>query len=158
MEEETEAWRKWPSDVFFFNVILLSSLSSGPGFFTLWSFGRSNKQTGSSSKKAADIVNLKMLELTGDLIGHSGAVQVCFFNVCRTQSRCHNSVLNQLFCLLLTPDVFELWGKRFGHVLGGPPADPVEERRKAVPPAQPGTFPKTRGERRTLTRWLTPVT
>lgn len=48
------------------------------GFFGLWSFGRSSKQTGSQSKKATDLVTLKTLELTGDLIGHSGAVQVCF--------------------------------------------------------------------------------
>lgn len=42
----------------------------------MWTLGRSNKQAGSSSKKAADVPNLKTLELTGDLIGHSGAVQV----------------------------------------------------------------------------------
>lgn len=48
-------------------------------------------------------------------------------------------------------DVRELWGERPGHMLHRPPADSVEERRKAVPPAQPGTFPKTRGEWRTLT-------
>lgn len=42
----------------------------------MWSFGRSNKQSGPPSKKVIDIPNIRMLELTGDLIGHSGAVQV----------------------------------------------------------------------------------
>lgn len=42
----------------------------------MWTFGRSNKQSGPPSKKVSDTQNLKMLELTGDLIGHSGAVQV----------------------------------------------------------------------------------
>lgn len=37
-------------------------------------------------------------------------------------------------------DVRELRGERFGHVFGGSPADPVEERRAAVSPAQPGAF------------------
>lgn len=46
------------------------------GFFGMLTLGRSNKQTGSSSRKPADVPNLKMLELMGDLIGHSGAVQV----------------------------------------------------------------------------------
>lgn len=49
------------------------------------------------------------------------------------------------------PDVRQLQGERVGDVFHGSPADPVEERRKAVSPAQPGTFPKTGGERRTLT-------
>ncbi|CAI5667511.1 WD repeat-containing protein 41 isoform X1 [Oreochromis niloticus] len=46
------------------------------GFFGMWSFGRSNKQSGPPSKKVIDIPNIRMLELTGDLIGHSGAVQM----------------------------------------------------------------------------------
>lgn len=49
---------------------------ASPGFFGMWTFGRSNKQTGSSSKKVTDVPNIRMLELTGDLIGHSGAVQM----------------------------------------------------------------------------------
>ncbi|XP_068190345.1 WD repeat-containing protein 41 [Antennarius striatus] len=49
---------------------------ASPGFFGMWSFSRSNKQTGPASKKESDILNLRMLELTGDLIGHSGAVQM----------------------------------------------------------------------------------
>lgn len=60
------------------------TLSPAPGFFGLWSFGRSSKQMGPQSKKAADPVTLKTLELTGDLIGHSGAVQVCFHQRSRT--------------------------------------------------------------------------
>ncbi|XP_039863215.1 WD repeat-containing protein 41 [Simochromis diagramma] len=46
------------------------------GFFGMWSFGRSNKQSGPPSKKVIDIPNIRILELTGDLIGHSGAVQM----------------------------------------------------------------------------------
>lgn len=46
------------------------------GFFGMWNFGRSSKQTSPQSKKVPEIPNLRTLELTGDLIGHSGAVQV----------------------------------------------------------------------------------
>lgn len=46
------------------------------GFFGMWTFGRSSKQPGPQSKKVLEIPNLRTLELTGDLIGHSGAVQV----------------------------------------------------------------------------------
>ncbi|XP_030006732.1 WD repeat-containing protein 41 [Sphaeramia orbicularis] len=46
------------------------------GFFGMWTFGRSGKQTGPPSKKVMDVPNIRMLELTGDLIGHSGAVQM----------------------------------------------------------------------------------
>lgn len=46
------------------------------GFFGMWTFGRSNKQSGPPSKKVLDVPNVRMLELTGDLIGHSGAVQM----------------------------------------------------------------------------------
>lgn len=49
---------------------------ASPGFFGMWTFGRSNKQTGPPSKKVMDIPNIRMLELTGDLIGHSGAIQM----------------------------------------------------------------------------------
>lgn len=58
------------------NTSWLSSFSFGPGFFGIWNFGRSNKHTGPPSKKVTDVPNLRTLELTGDLIGHSGAVQV----------------------------------------------------------------------------------
>lgn len=46
------------------------------GFFGMWTFGRTNKQTGPPSKKVMDVPNIRTLELTGDLIGHSGAVQM----------------------------------------------------------------------------------
>lgn len=46
---------------------------ASPGFFGMWSFSRSNKQTGPPSK---EVLNTKKLELIGDLIGHSGAVQM----------------------------------------------------------------------------------
>ncbi|KAG7498500.1 WD repeat-containing protein 41 [Solea senegalensis] len=46
------------------------------GFFGMWTFGRSNKQTGPPSKKVIEVPNIRILELTGDLIGHSGAVQM----------------------------------------------------------------------------------
>uniref|UniRef100_A0A665T3X6 WD repeat domain 41 n=1 Tax=Echeneis naucrates TaxID=173247 RepID=A0A665T3X6_ECHNA len=48
---------------------------ASPGFFGLWNFGRSNKQSG-PPKKIMDVPNIRTLELTGDLIGHSGAVQM----------------------------------------------------------------------------------
>ncbi|KAF7643620.1 hypothetical protein LDENG_00236280 [Lucifuga dentata] len=46
------------------------------GFFGMLSFGRSNKHSGPPSKKIMDVPSIRMLELTGDLIGHSGAVQM----------------------------------------------------------------------------------
>ncbi|XP_041816156.1 WD repeat-containing protein 41 [Chelmon rostratus] len=49
---------------------------ASPGFFGMWTFGRSNKQSGPPSKKVTDVPNVRTLELTGDLIGHSGAVQM----------------------------------------------------------------------------------
>ncbi|KAK9532279.1 hypothetical protein VZT92_009671 [Zoarces viviparus] len=49
---------------------------ASPGFFGMWSFGRSNKPAGVPSKKVTDVPNMRTLELTGDLIGHSGAVQM----------------------------------------------------------------------------------
>lgn len=49
---------------------------ASPGFFGMWTFGRPNKQSCPPMKKAADVPNIRTLELTGDLIGHSGAVQM----------------------------------------------------------------------------------
>lgn len=46
------------------------------GFFGMLTFGRSGKHSGAPSKKVLEVPNLKMLELIGDLIGHSGAVQM----------------------------------------------------------------------------------
>lgn len=46
-------------------------------FFGMWGFGRANKQPPNQQvKKGADCLVLRSLELTGDLIGHSGAVQM----------------------------------------------------------------------------------
>ena len=47
----------------------------------MWNFGRPNKQTGPPTKKVMEVPNIRTLELTGDLIGHSGAVQVAFFSI-----------------------------------------------------------------------------
>ncbi|KAK7895907.1 hypothetical protein WMY93_021232 [Mugilogobius chulae] len=46
------------------------------GIFGMLTFGRSSKQACPPSKKVFDVPNLKMLELIGDLIGHSGAIQM----------------------------------------------------------------------------------
>ncbi|KAL0965333.1 hypothetical protein UPYG_G00279880 [Umbra pygmaea] len=46
------------------------------GFFGMWSFSRSSKQAIPPVKKVLEFPSLKTLELTGDLIGHSGAVQM----------------------------------------------------------------------------------
>ncbi|KAJ8396559.1 hypothetical protein AAFF_G00016250 [Aldrovandia affinis] len=46
------------------------------GFFGMWTFGRSNKQASQQVKKVPELPGLRTLELTGDLIGHSGAVQM----------------------------------------------------------------------------------
>lgn len=51
----------------------------------------------------------------------------------------------------LISDVHELQGERFGYMLGGPPADSVEEWGQAVPSPQPGPVQKAGGEGRTLT-------
>lgn len=112
----------------------------------MWTLGRSNKQAGSSSKKATDVPNLKTLELTGDLIGHSGAVQVG----CHTCLQSLNIDGLTVLFLFLT-DVYELRGERFNHMLNRPPADTVEERTQAVTPAQPRSVPETGRGRRTVT-------
>ncbi|XP_062268717.1 WD repeat-containing protein 41 [Platichthys flesus] len=49
---------------------------ASPGFFGMWTFGRSHKPTGPPTKKIIDVPSMRTLELTGDLIGHSGAVQM----------------------------------------------------------------------------------
>ncbi|XP_051537105.1 WD repeat-containing protein 41 [Myxocyprinus asiaticus] len=47
------------------------------GFFGMFgTFGRSSKQSGPPAKKLPEVPGLRSLELTGDLIGHSGAVQM----------------------------------------------------------------------------------
>ncbi|CAL8282127.1 WD repeat-containing protein 41 [Gadus morhua] len=54
----------------------LPAEAASPGFFGLWSFGRSSKQAELPSRKITEVPNIRTLELTGDLIGHSGAVQM----------------------------------------------------------------------------------
>lgn len=54
----------------------LQAEPASAGFFGMLTFGRSQKHSGPPSKKVLDVPNLKMLELIGDLIGHSGAVQM----------------------------------------------------------------------------------
>ncbi|KAI4874084.1 hypothetical protein NFI96_024831, partial [Prochilodus magdalenae] len=47
------------------------------GFFGMFgTFGRSSKQAGAPAKKLLEVSDLRSLELIGDLIGHSGAVQM----------------------------------------------------------------------------------
>ncbi|NXP63390.1 WDR41 protein, partial [Chloropsis cyanopogon] len=46
------------------------------GFFNMWGFGRANKQANQAAKKMQENTPVYFLELVGDLIGHSSAVQV----------------------------------------------------------------------------------
>lgn len=48
-----------------------------PGFLSMWGFGRANKQASQTAKKMQESTTSYSLELIGDLIGHSSAVQVC---------------------------------------------------------------------------------
>ncbi len=58
---------------------LVTHLFSLSGFFGMFgTFGRSSKQTGLPAKKTPEVPDLRSLDLIGDLIGHSGAVQVRF--------------------------------------------------------------------------------
>ncbi|XP_049594170.1 WD repeat-containing protein 41 isoform X3 [Syngnathus scovelli] len=54
----------------------LAGEPASPGFFGMWTLGRSSRQACPPSKKTSDVAPSKTLELTGDLIGHSGAVQM----------------------------------------------------------------------------------
>ncbi|XP_077442329.1 WD repeat-containing protein 41 isoform X2 [Vanacampus margaritifer] len=55
----------------------LAGEPASPGFFGLWTLGRSSRPACPASKKIPDLPPpSKTLELTGDLIGHSGAVQM----------------------------------------------------------------------------------
>ncbi|XP_053155994.1 WD repeat-containing protein 41 isoform X2 [Hemicordylus capensis] len=49
------------------------------GFFSIWGFGRANKQANHTAKKAPESTTIYSLELTGDLIGHSSAVQMFLY-------------------------------------------------------------------------------
>ncbi|XP_064164820.1 WD repeat-containing protein 41 isoform X2 [Anguilla rostrata] len=54
----------------------LTAEPASSGFFGMWTFGRSSKQASQQVKKVPEVPGLRTLELTGDLIGHSGAVQM----------------------------------------------------------------------------------
>lgn len=55
----------------------LAAEPASSGFFGMFgTFGRSSKQTGPPAKKIPEVPGLRSLELIGDLIGHSGAVQM----------------------------------------------------------------------------------
>ncbi|XP_068278237.1 WD repeat-containing protein 41 isoform X3 [Nyctibius grandis] len=49
------------------------------GFFNMWGFGRANKQANQAPKKMQDNTPMYFLELVGDLIGHSSAVQMFLY-------------------------------------------------------------------------------
>lgn len=46
------------------------------GFFNMWGFGKANKQASQPVKKQQENVTSCLLELVGDLIGHSASVEV----------------------------------------------------------------------------------
>ncbi|KFQ99590.1 WD repeat-containing protein 41, partial [Opisthocomus hoazin] len=50
-----------------------------PGFFSMWGFGRANKQPNQAAKKIQENTPMYFLELVGDLIGHSSAVQMFLY-------------------------------------------------------------------------------
>ncbi|XP_066469612.1 WD repeat-containing protein 41 [Tiliqua scincoides] len=49
------------------------------GFFSIWGFGRAHKQANHAAKKAPESTTIYSLDLTGDLIGHSSAVQMFLY-------------------------------------------------------------------------------
>ncbi|XP_062984027.1 WD repeat-containing protein 41 [Elgaria multicarinata webbii] len=49
------------------------------GFFSIWGFGRTSKQANHTAKKAPESTTIFSLDLTGDLIGHSSAVQMFLY-------------------------------------------------------------------------------
>ncbi|XP_015274966.1 PREDICTED: WD repeat-containing protein 41 [Gekko japonicus] len=49
------------------------------GFFGIWGFGRATKQANNTAKKAPESTTVYSLDLTGDLIGHSSAVQMFLY-------------------------------------------------------------------------------
>ncbi|XP_005992689.1 WD repeat-containing protein 41 [Latimeria chalumnae] len=53
--------------------------SASSGLFSMWGFGKPSRQAGQLAKKTQDCIAFQTLELTGDLIGHSGAVQMFLY-------------------------------------------------------------------------------
>uniref|UniRef100_A0ACB8EQ05 WD repeat-containing protein 41 n=1 Tax=Sphaerodactylus townsendi TaxID=933632 RepID=A0ACB8EQ05_9SAUR len=49
------------------------------GFFNIWGFGRATKQANNTAKRAPESTTIYSLDLTGDLIGHSSAVQMFLY-------------------------------------------------------------------------------
>ncbi|XP_074808795.1 WD repeat-containing protein 41 isoform X2 [Natator depressus] len=49
------------------------------GFLSMWGFGRANKQASQTAKKMQESTTSYSLELIGDLIGHSSAVQMFLY-------------------------------------------------------------------------------
>ncbi|XP_053557354.1 WD repeat-containing protein 41 [Bombina bombina] len=49
------------------------------GFFSIWGFGKSNKQSNQTIKKKPDNCIVASLDLIGDLIGHSSTVQMFLY-------------------------------------------------------------------------------
>ncbi|XP_074850350.1 WD repeat-containing protein 41 [Carettochelys insculpta] len=49
------------------------------GFLNMWGFGRANKQASQTAKKMQESTTTYSLELIGDLIGHSSAVQMFLY-------------------------------------------------------------------------------
>ncbi|XP_021387513.2 WD repeat-containing protein 41 isoform X1 [Lonchura striata] len=49
------------------------------GFFNMWGFGRANKQANQAAKKMQENTPVYFLDLVGDLIGHSSAVQMFLY-------------------------------------------------------------------------------
>ncbi|XP_074669263.1 WD repeat-containing protein 41 isoform X3 [Strix aluco] len=49
------------------------------GFFNMWGFGRANRQASQAAKKMQENTPMYFLELVGDLIGHSSAVQMFLY-------------------------------------------------------------------------------
>ncbi|XP_030421927.1 WD repeat-containing protein 41 isoform X4 [Gopherus evgoodei] len=49
------------------------------GFLNMWGFGRANKQVSQTAKKMQESTTTYSLELIGDLIGHSSAVQMFLY-------------------------------------------------------------------------------
>ncbi|XP_061476267.1 WD repeat-containing protein 41 isoform X2 [Rhineura floridana] len=49
------------------------------GFFSMWGFGRASKQANHTAKKPPESTTIFSLDLLGDLIGHSSAVQMFLY-------------------------------------------------------------------------------
>ncbi|KAJ3605166.1 hypothetical protein NHX12_027216 [Muraenolepis orangiensis] len=54
----------------------LPAEAASAGFFGMWSFGRSRKPAEPPCRKTPEAPSIRILEPTGDLIGHSGAIQM----------------------------------------------------------------------------------